>query len=228
MKLPTWSNLSFQDCGTPIMEQLLFFHDHCILILILITVLVFYLILILIFNDLTNRFLIRGHLIEIVWTLVPALILLFVAFPSIRLLYLIDEISSSSLTLKCLGHQWYWSYEYTDFLNLDYDSYIIPSVESSLSNFRLLDVDNRVVLPINVKIRALISSSDVIHSWAVPSLGLKVDGSPGRLNQLFFFVNRPGLYFGQCSEICGSNHRFIPIVIEVVDLNLFKSWLINQ
>lgn len=179
------------------------------------------------FNSFTNRFLLNGQTIEIIWTIIPAIVLIFVALPSLRLLYLLDEIRTPIVTLKTIGHQWYWRYEYSDFNNIEFDSYIIPVNEINSFNFRLLDVDNRIVLPLNIKIRILISAADVIHSWTVPSLGVKVDGTPGRLNQTNFLINRPGLFFGQCSEICGANHRFMPIVIERVNLNYFINWVKN-
>lgn len=126
-----------------------------------------------------------------------------------------------------MGHQWYWSYEYSDFLNLEFDSYIIPEKEMATNNFRLLDVDNRTVIPIGSQIRTLIGAADVLHSWTVPSIGVKADAVPGRLNQVNFYSTRPGLYFGQCSEICGANHSFIPIVIESVPINKFLKWIKN-
>lgn len=223
--MATWANLGLQDSSSPLIEQLNFFHDHTLLILTIITILVGYIIGILIFNKFTNRFLLHGQTIEIIWTVLPAIILIFIAFPSLRLLYLMDEINTPSITLKSIGHQWYWSYEYSDFLNLEFDSYIIPTNELELNGFRLLDVDNRVVLPINNQIRILVTATDVLHSWTVPSLGVKVDATPGRLNQLNFLINRPGLFFGQCSEICGANHRFIPIVIESIPINFFIKWI---
>lgn len=226
-KIATWSNLNLQDRSSPLIEQLIYFHDHSLLILIFITILVSYLIIILFFNSFTNRFLLNGQTIEIIWTIIPAIVLIFIALPSLRLLYLLDEICTPSLTLKTIGHQWYWTYEYSDFDSIQTDSYIIPIVDINNNNFRLLDVDNRIVLPINIKIRILISAADVLHSWTIPSLGVKVDGAPGRLNQTNFLINRPGLFFGQCSEICGANHRFIPIVIERVNLNYFINWIKN-
>ena len=147
--------------------------------------------------------------------------MLFLAFPSLRLLYLIDEVRQPAVTVKTIGHQWYWRYEYTDFLRLEFDSYIIPTEDLEDGQFRLLEVDHRVVLPIGVEIRFLVTSADVIHAWTIPALGVKVDAVPGRLNQLGFTVNRPGVFYGQCSEICGSNHSFIPISIEVVDRSAF-------
>lgn len=221
--MATWSNLNLQDRNSPIIEQLNFFHDHSLLILILITTLVGYLIFILFFNKLNNRFLLHGQTIEIIWTILPAIILLFIAFPSLRILYLLDEINNPSISLKTIGHQWYWSYEYSDFFNIEFDSYILNNI--SLNSFRLLDVDNRIILPIKNQIRILVTATDVLHSWTIPSLGVKIDANPGRLNQTNFFINRPGLYFGQCSEICGANHSFIPIVIERVPSNFFIKWI---
>lgn len=225
--MTTWSALGLQDSNSPIIEQLNFFHDHSLLILILVTSLVRYLIGTLFFNKLNNRFLLHGQTIEIIWTILPAIVLLFIAFPSLRILYLLDEINIPSISIKTIGHQWYWRYEYSDFKNIEFDSYIIPSNEINIDSFRLLDVDNRVILPINNQIRILVTATDVLHSWTVPSLGVKIDANPGRLNQTNFFINRPGLYYGQCSEICGANHRFIPIVIERTPTNYFIKWISN-
>nr|UDF83719.1 cytochrome c oxidase subunit 2 [Vermiophis taishanensis] len=223
--MPTWANLGLQDSASPLMEQLIFFHDHTLLILIMITVLVGYIMLMLFFNMFTNRQLLHGQTIEIIWTILPAIILFFIAFPSLRLLYLLDEINEPIITLKTIGHQWYWSYEYSDFLDLEFDSYMIPSNEMSLDGIRLLDVDNRIILPMNSQIRILVTAADVIHSWTIPALGVKVDGAPGRLNQTNFSINRPGLFFGQCSEICGANHSFMPIVIESIPSQNFIKWI---
>nr|AMW67958.1 cytochrome c oxidase subunit II [Psychopsis coelivaga] len=223
--MATWSKLSFQNSASPLMEQLIFFHDHTLLILTMITILVGYLMLTLFYNKFTNRFLLEGQTIEIIWTILPAITLIFIALPSLRLLYLLDEIENPSITLKTIGHQWYWSYEYSDFLNMEFDSYMIPTNELEINGFRLLDVDNRTSLPMNTQIRILVTAADVLHSWTVPTLGVKVDATPGRLNQTNFFINRPGLYFGQCSEICGANHSFMPIVIESIPMNNFINWI---
>lgn len=225
--MTTWSSLGLQDRNSPIIEQLNFFHDHSLLILILVTSLVGYLISILFFNKLNNRFLLHGQTIEIIWTILPAIVLLFIAFPSLRILYLLDEINQPSISIKTIGHQWYWRYEYSDFKNIEFDSYIIPTAEIPNNNFRLLDVDNRIILPINNQIRILVTATDVLHSWTIPSLGVKIDANPGRLNQTNFFINRPGLFYGQCSEICGANHRFMPIVIERIPTNFFIKWISN-
>nr|QLY90255.1 cytochrome c oxidase subunit II [Fannia armata] len=226
--MSTWANLGLQDSSSPLMEQLIFFHDHALLILVMITVFVGYLMVTLFFNKYVNRYLLHGQTIEIIWTILPAIILLFIALPSLRLLYLLDEINEPSITLKAIGHQWYWSYEYSDFNNIEFDSYMIPTNELSNDNFRLLDVDNRIVLPMNSQIRILVTAADVIHSWTIPALGVKVDGTPGRLNQTNFLINRPGLFYGQCSEICGANHSFMPIVIESIPVNYFIKWISNN
>nr|UJI65702.1 cytochrome c oxidase subunit 2 [Glossina austeni] len=226
--MSTWTLLGLQDSSSPLMEQLIFFHDHALMILVMITMLVGYLMFMLFFNKFINRYLLHGQTIEIIWTILPAIILLFIAFPSLRLLYLLDEISEPSITLKTIGHQWYWSYEYSDFMDIEFDSYMIPSNELNLDSFRLLDVDNRIIIPMNSQIRILITAADVIHSWTVPALGVKVDGTPGRLNQTNFMINRPGLFFGQCSEICGANHSFMPIVIESVPVKSFIKWISNN
>nr|WNG77940.1 cytochrome c oxidase subunit II [Helius pluto] len=226
--MATWTNLGLQDSASPIMEQLIFFHDHTLLILMMITTLVGYLMITLLFNKFTNRYLLSGQTIEIIWTILPAIILIFIAMPSLRLLYLMDEINSPTVTLKTIGHQWYWSYEYSDFINLEFDSYMIPGNELTLENFRLLDVDNRIVLPMNTQIRILVTAADVLHSWTIPAFGVKIDATPGRLNQTNFLINRPGLFYGQCSEICGANHSFMPIVIESVPTNYFIKWIMNM
>nr|YP_009192133.1 cytochrome c oxidase subunit II [Phasianella solida]ALK03390.1 cytochrome c oxidase subunit II [Phasianella solida] len=220
-----WGQLGFQDASSPLMESLISFHDSALLVLILIISLVAYVAAFLMFNVFVSRFVVEGQVLESVWTVLPGLILIFLALPSLRLLYLLDEVSSGGITLKTIGHQWYWSYEYSDFLAISYDSYMIPTDELEGGDFRLLEVDNRVILPANSSVRVLVASSDVIHSWTVPSLGVKADAIPGRLNQLSFFTNRFGVFYGQCSEICGANHSFMPIVVEVVSVDSFLKWL---
>ncbi|KAG8338743.1 cytochrome c oxidase subunit 2 (mitochondrion) [Homalodisca vitripennis] len=217
--------LSFQDAVSPIMEQLIMFHDHTMMILIMITTVVSYMMVMLFMNKYINRFLLEGQLIELIWTILPAVLLIFIALPSLRILYMIEEINNPLITIKAIGHQWYWSYEYSDFKKIEFDSYMKPTINLESSEFRLLDTDNRIVLPYNIQIRILVTSTDVIHSWTIPSIGVKIDASPGRINQGSILMNRPGLFFGQCSEICGSNHSFMPIVIESVNLKSFINWL---
>nr|QOL00935.1 cytochrome c oxidase subunit II [Chorthippus nemus] len=223
--MATWSNLSLQDGASPLMEQLSFFHDHTMVMLLLITVIVGYLLSYTLMTKLTNRNMLHGHLIEMIWTALPAITLVFIALPSLRLLYLLDDSADAMITIKTIGRQWYWSYEYSDFVDVEFDTYMTPEKDLEINSFRLLDVDNRTILPMNTEVRILTSASDVLHSWAVPALGIKIDATPGRLNQSTFTINRPGLFFGQCSEICGANHSFMPIVIESTSVNLFIKWL---
>ena len=223
--MATWAQIGFQNRASPLIEQLIFFHDHALLILILITTLVGYFILSLVTNKFVNRYLLDGQIIEIIWTVLPAVILIILALPSLRLLYLIDETTEPRITLKTVGHQWYWSYEYSDFKDIEFDSYMMPSNDLEKGQFRLLEVDNRVILPYLTQVRLLVTAGDVIHSWTIPSLGIKADAVPGRLNQLNVFFNRPGVFYGQCSEICGANHSFIPITVEAVNPADFLSWI---
>nr|APU89543.1 cytochrome oxidase subunit 2 [Porcellio dilatatus petiti] len=223
--VPWWNSLGLQDSSSPLMGQLIFFHDHTMIILILIMTAVGYMMISMVFGGYINRSLLENQLIEVVWTILPALILLFIAFPSLRLLYLLDEVSSPGLTIKVVGHQWYWSYEYSDFTNMEFDSYLLPAEEMKGGSFRSLEVDSRTITPYLTQIRLLVTAADVIHSWTIPSLGVKVDAVPGRLNQLSFLVERPGVLFGQCSEICGANHSFMPISLEAVTPKEFLIWL---
>nr|YP_009114604.1 cytochrome c oxidase subunit II [Propithecus diadema]AII98742.1 cytochrome c oxidase subunit II [Propithecus edwardsi]UTE81385.1 cytochrome c oxidase subunit II [Propithecus perrieri]UTE81580.1 cytochrome c oxidase subunit II [Propithecus candidus]AII98161.1 cytochrome c oxidase subunit II [Propithecus diadema]AII98187.1 cytochrome c oxidase subunit II [Propithecus diadema] len=220
--------LGFQDAASPIMEELLYFHDHTLMIVFLISSLVLYIISLMLTTKLMHTSTMDAQEVETVWTILPAIILILIALPSLRILYMMDEITSPSLTLKTMGHQWYWSYEYTDYEDLSFDSYMIPSSDLKPGELRLLEVDNRVVLPTEMSIRMLISSEDVLHSWTVPSLGVKTDAIPGRLNQATLMTSRPGIYYGQCSEICGANHSFMPIVLELIPLKHFEEWLLSM
>jgi len=171
--------------------------------------------------------------LEIVWTIVPAIILMLIAIPSFALLYSMDEIIEPAITVKAIGHQWYWTYEYSDYNNniddtISIDSYMVPEESLEVGQYRLLEVDNRIVLPVNTHTRIICTSTDVIHSWTIPSFGVKVDALPGRLNQLSIFPQREGVFYGQCSEICGVNHGFMPIVVEIVSLEEYISWINNH
>nr|YP_010535313.1 cytochrome c oxidase subunit II [Coptosoma variegatum]UYA97852.1 cytochrome c oxidase subunit II [Coptosoma variegatum] len=222
-----WGNFSMQDANSSLMEQMIFFHDSTMMILIMITIMVAYIMVSLTKNKLINRYLMEGQAIEILWTTLPAITLIFIALPSLRLLYMIDEINNPTMTLKVIGHQWYWTYEYSDFKNIEFDSYMKPSNSIEANEFRLLDVDNRTVVPMNSQIRILVTAADVLHSWTMPSLGIKIDAIPGRLNQGSMYINRPGLMYGQCSEICGANHSFMPIVVESVNIKKFIKWMMS-
>nr|YP_009917407.1 cytochrome c oxidase subunit II [Amblyomma ovale]QLF99606.1 cytochrome c oxidase subunit II [Amblyomma ovale]QLF99619.1 cytochrome c oxidase subunit II [Amblyomma ovale] len=222
----TWAQYSFPDMNSPIMEQMAFFHDHSMMIIISITIISMYMIIDIMINSLTSRSLTEGQEIEIIWTMIPAVTLIFIAVPSLHLLYLTDEIFNAQTTIKIIGHQWYWSYEYSDF-NKEFDSFLIPESELNLNSFRLLETDNNLLIPFNTMTKFLVTSADVIHSWTIPSLGMKMDAVPGRLNQTFSIANRPGLFFGQCSEICGANHSFMPISMEVTKMKNFIKFLNN-
>lgn len=222
-----WNQLLFQDAAAPIILQIISLHDHALIIIIGVLTIVGYALIALIFNKYTSRKITEARVVETIWTVMPILTLVFLALPSLRLLYLRDEIVEPALTVKTIGHQWYWRYEYSDFPNIEFDSYIVPTEDLAPGQFRLLEVDNRIVVPIKLQIRLLVTAADVIHSWTIPATGIKVDGIPGRLNQIGFCIRRPGVYYGQCSEICGANHSFIPIAIEVVDTESFINWVLN-
>nr|YP_007025883.1 cytochrome c oxidase subunit II [Hoplobatrachus rugulosus]YP_009633271.1 cytochrome c oxidase subunit II [Hoplobatrachus chinensis x Hoplobatrachus rugulosus]ADG37209.1 cytochrome oxidase subunit II [Hoplobatrachus rugulosus]AGE11472.1 cytochrome c oxidase subunit II [Hoplobatrachus rugulosus]QBS54606.1 cytochrome c oxidase subunit II [Hoplobatrachus chinensis x Hoplobatrachus rugulosus] len=223
MAYPT--QLGLQDAISPIMEELLHFHDHAFMAVLMISTLVLYIITSLMTTKLSNTNTIDAQEIEMIWTIMPAVILIIIALPSLRILYLMDELSAPDMTVKTIGHQWYWSYEYSDFSDLSFDSYMIPPADLTPGQFRLLEVDNRMVTPAGTVIRTLITAEDVLHSWAVPTLGVKTDAIPGRLNQTAFITAHPGVFYGQCSEICGANHSFMPIVVEALPISNFLSWL---
>nr|YP_004021827.1 cytochrome c oxidase subunit II [Opilio parietinus]ADI92909.1 cytochrome c oxidase subunit II [Opilio parietinus] len=223
--MATWNKINFPDAASPIMEQMMFFHDHTMVILTLITILVAYMMTNSLFNKNFNRLLLEGQEIETFWTIIPAFMLIFIAFPSLQILYMMDETTNPNLTIKTIGHQWYWSYEYSDFKQISFDTYMTPLEENQINSFRLLDVDNRTIIPTNINIRMLITAADLIHSWAMPSLGIKADAMPGRINQVPLMSSRSGIFFGQCSEICGANHSFMPIVIESVPVKNFIKWI---
>nr|WEF74977.1 cytochrome c oxidase subunit II [Amblyomma mixtum] len=220
----TWSQISFPDMNSPIMEQMAFFHDHSMMIIISITIITMYMIMNIMINSFTSRSMMEGQEIEIIWTIIPAITLIFIAMPSLHLLYLTDEIFNAQTSIKVIGHQWYWSYEYSDF-NKEFDSFLIPETELNNNSFRLLETDNNLMIPFNTMIKFLITSADVIHSWTIPSLGMKMDAVPGRLNQTFSIAKRPGMFFGQCSEICGTNHSFMPISLEVSSMSNFIKFI---
>jgi cytochrome c oxidase subunit 2 len=235
--------LYFQDAATPVMEGIMNLHHD----LMFFITFIFWFVLVVMaktlsrfatedssvrINDTLSQSVVHGTTIEIIWTVIPSLILVVVALPSFALLYSIDEIVSPALTIKCIGHQWYWSYEYSDFEaqqgSVSFDSYMTPEDELGFGHLRLLEVDNRVVLPVNTHIRVLVTAADVLHSWAVPSLGIKMDACTGRLNQTSLFMLREGVFYGQCSEICGVGHANMPIAVESVALDKYVSWLAEK
>lgn len=228
--------LGFQDSAAPGFTGLVTLHNTIGFYLIIISFSVFWIVFSIIFsynhnkNPIAHKYLTHGTVLELVWTITPALILIAIAFPSFRLLYLLDEVISPTLTIKIVGHQWYWSYEYSDFItdngdSIEFDSYMVPESDLELGQYRLLDVDNKLMIPLDSHIRLIVTGSDVIHSFAVPSLGLKLDCVPGRLNQVSFFAERSGTFYGQCSEICGVWHGFMPIVVESLTPSEFLIWV---
>ena len=221
-------HLGFQDPA--IMEEIVNFHHYVMVYLTFILFAVAYILVetLRTYNKsnkyIAHKYLIHGTWLEIIWTITPAFILILIAFPSFKLIYLIDEVIDAAITIKVVGHQWYWSYEYSDYADQDgttieFDSYMIPESDLEAGDLRLLEVDNQLVVPTNTHVRCILTAADVIHCWAVPSLGVKLDCIPGRLNQTSFLANREGAFYGQCSEICGANHAFMPIVVKAVNLD---------
>nr|BBD20515.1 cytochrome c oxidase subunit II [Cyrtodactylus tigroides] len=217
------AQLGFQDAAAPIMEELLHLHDHAMMVVFLYAPL-YSTLYPADYTTLTHTETMNAQMVETVWTILPAVILILIALPSLRILYLMDEISSPHLTIKAIGHQWYWTYEYTDYENMTFDSYMVPTQALSPGTLRLLEVDHHTVVPTGSPTRVLVTAEDVLHSWALPALGIKTDAIPGRLNQTMFTASYPGLFFGQCSEICGANHSFMPIVMETTSLPAFETW----
>lgn len=231
--------LYFQDSASPQMEALIELHDNIMYYLVIILFSVGWIIQSIIRNyvfnksPISNKYLNHGTLIELIWTITPALILILIAFPSFKLLYLMDEVTDPTLSVTIEAHQWYWSYQYPDFIDVDgdhleFDSYLIPETDLEQGALRMLEVDNRVTLPELTHTRFGIDSADVIHSFALPALGIKCDAYPGRLNQVSTLVNREGTYYGQCSEICGILHSSMPIVLQSLGLEKFLLWLREQ
>jgi len=227
--------VSFQDPATPIAHGIQSLHHDIFSILVVILFFVLWMLGRTVWhfheehNPIPSKIL-HGTTLEIVWTVTPSLILMVIAVPSFALLYSIEELVDPAMTIKAIGQQWYWTYEYSDYMTSDeqslaFDSYMIPDDDLEVGQLRLLEVDNRLVLPTNTHIRLIITAADVLHSWGVPSLGVKCDAVPGRLNQTSMFMTRQGIFYGQCSELCGVNHGFMPIVVEAVSLEDYISWV---
>jgi cytochrome c oxidase subunit 2 len=226
------NQIYMQEPASPIMIGIVEFHDNIMYYLIMVLTLVFYLLIVKIINKdggLVLKYLTHSTVLEIIWTTVPAIILVLIAIPSFQLLYNLDEIVKPVITLKATGNQWYWSYEISDIegLNVSFDSYTKSDEDLLPGELRLLDVDNKVLLPIKKPIRLLVTAEDVIHSFAVPSLGIKIDAIPGRLNHAPIYLLRTGLFYGQCSELCGSAHYNMSIVIEGVSPVDYLNWLLT-
>nr|BAF80193.1 cytochrome c oxidase subunit II [Culicoides actoni] len=227
--MATWGSLLFLDAISPTMEQIIFFHDHVMIVMSAITIMVGGQMLTMLMMNIKNFYMTSGDSMEMIWILAPAVVVISLVYPSLRLLYMSESYKvDPHSTVKVIGHQWYWSYEYGIFKSLQFDSYMIATDQLNDNEFRLLDVDNRLALPISERIRMIITSSDVLHSWAVPSLGVKIDAAPGRLNQVMMMIYQSGLYYGQCSEICGANHSFMPIVVQAMPEFKWLKWIFNK
>ena len=237
--------VGFQEPAVPAMEGIVNFHNHVMIVILFIVIFVAWLMLNII--NYFNSYMITKHSdfthsneLEIIWTSVPALILVFLATPSFTLLYSMDELIDPVINFKIIGHQWYWSYELSDYAlcgnksednNFKYYCYmlVLDSLpENKKGYYRLLETNKRLLFPTNTHLRLFVSAADVLHSWTVPSFGLKIDACPGRLNLVNLFLNRVGLFFGQCSEICGVNHGFMPISVLVLDITQFNAYVVSK
>lgn len=225
--------LGFQSAVTPVMEEVASFHDMLLWIIIGISAFVLALLLIVMFrfNEKTNPTPSRtthNTVVELLWTVIPVVILVVIAVPSFKLLYAQDTVPEADMTVKATGHQWYWSYEYPDNGDISFDSILIEDpaeLDKTENKLRLLETDTAVVVPVDATVRMIVTSADVIHSWAVPSFGVKVDAVPGRLNETWFKATETGTYYGQCSELCGVRHAYMPIKIKVVPREEFNAWV---
>ena len=235
---PAWAEkpvpwqMDFQPPATPVMERIVALHDFILVIQFLICALVGALILYIILRFRVSKNpkpskTTHNSTLEVIWTLIPVVILLFIVCPSLRLLYYMDVAPKADMTIKAIGNQWYWTYEYPD-EDITFDSMLVEDEDLKPGQMRLFEVDNRVVVPVNTTVSLITTSNDVLHSWAVPAFGVKKDSIPGRLNETWFKATKEGIYYGQCSELCGAKHGFMPIVVEVVSLARYKHWLAQQ
>ncbi len=222
--------LGLQEPATTQAQQLNSFHDLLVVIITSITLFVLALLIYVVIRFRASRNptpsrTAHNTLVEVIWTVVPVIILVVIAIPSFRLLYYLDRAHDPEMTLKIIGRQWYWTYEYPDHGNFAFDSTMIPDEEIQPGQHRLLEVDNRIVLPVDTDIRLLITASDVLHSWAVPAFAVKMDSIPGRTNETWIRIEREGVYYGQCSELCGVGHAYMPIAVEAVSKERFEEWV---
>jgi cytochrome c oxidase subunit II len=222
--------INFQEPVTPVMESI--YHLHNMLMYVMTAVVIFVVALLAYVcyrfsakrNPVPNKFS-HNVVVEVIWTIIPVIILIVIAIPSFRALYFAEKVQNAEMTVKVVGYQWYWHYQYPDHGNFEYDSYMIGDKDLKENQIRFLEVDNRIVIPVNTNVRFLITAGDVIHSFAMPAFGVKTDAVPGRVNETWVNVKKPGVYYGQCSELCGVNHAFMPIAIEVVAKDEFEEWI---
>ena len=220
-----------QEAATPLMEQISSFHDMLLVIITVISIFVLALLVIVVlkFNEKANPTpskTTHNTMIEVLWTVIPVLILVVVAIPSFKLLYKSDVVPKTDMTIKAIGNQWYWTYEYPDNGKFSFDSNMVADDKLKPGQPRLLEVDNRIVIPVDTVVRLQVTANDVLHSWTIPAFGRKLDAVPGRLNETYIGpVKKEGVYYGQCSELCGANHGFMPIAVEVVSKAKFDAWV---
>jgi cytochrome c oxidase subunit 2 len=230
---PTPWELGFQKAASPSMENIAAFNEWLLIVIVAITVFVLILMIYVIvrFNARANPTpskVTHNTLIEVLWTAVPVIILVLIAIPSLKQLYYLDKVETPDMTLKAVGHQWYWTHVYPDYDDYEFDSIMVEDEDLEPGQPRLLTTDAAVVLPVETNIRLLVTADDVIHSWAIPSFGVKKDAVPGRVNETWFRINEPGMYYGQCSELCGVRHGFMPIMIQAVSKDEFDAWIKQQ
>ena len=227
---PSPWQIGLQQSATPVMDNITWFHDFLLIIITAITAFVLVLLLIVMarFNARTNPVASRtthNTLLEVAWTIVPIVILLVIAVPSFKLLFLQLNLPAADMTVKATGKQWYWSYSYPDHGKFEFDSLMLKADELKPDQPRLLSVDNDMVVPVNKTVHVIVTGADVIHAFAVPSFGIKIDAIPGRINETWFKATREGIYHGQCSELCGKDHAFMPITVRVVSEQAFAAWV---
>jgi cytochrome c oxidase subunit 2 len=231
---PEPGGMNFQEAASPMKEKMAFFHNHLLMpIMMAVTAFVFLLLLIVIvrFNAKSNPVpskTTHNVLLEVVWTLIPVLILITIAIPSMKMLYYVDKTADAEMTLKITGNQWYWSYDYPDDGGISFISNLVPEKDLKEGQPRLLATDNPVVLPVDTNIKLLMTATDVVHSWAIPAFGVKLDAVPGRLNETWVRIDKEGTFYGQCSEICGTGHGFMPIEVHAVSRKAFAEWVKKQ
>ena len=223
--------LSFQEPATDLMSDIISFHSYILIPIITgISLLVLGLLLYIMFRFNSKRNVVastttHNTVIEILWTVIPVILLIIIAIPSFRLLYVSETIPKADLTIKAIGNQWYWTYEYPDYEDIVFDANMLLENELSDPKLRLLETDTQIVVPVNKVVKLQITSADVLHAWTIPAFGVKMDAVPGRLNETWFKANKEGIYYGQCSELCGPKHAFMPINVKVVSENEFNDWL---
>ena len=223
--------LSFQEPATDLMSDIISFHSYILMPIITgISILVLFLLLYIAFRFNSSRNQVastttHNTVVEILWTVIPVVLLIIIAIPSFRLLYVSETIPKADLTIKAIGNQWYWSYEYPDYGDIVFDANMLNDDELSDPKLRLLETDTQIVVPVNKVVKLQITSNDVLHAWTIPAFGVKMDAVPGKLNETWFKANKEGIFYGQCSELCGPKHAFMPINVKVVSDKEFEDWI---